>query len=279
MKLALCNEVIRELEFAEQCAFAASLGYEALEVAPFTVAESPEDIDAKTCAGLRRAAADAGIAICGLHWLLVAPEGLSLNGPDEGPRRRTVDIMRRLVGIGAELGVDYMVHGSPAQRSVAAGDDPRAARARAIESFQAIAPEVEAAGLAYCIEPLGPAETNFINTIEDAAALVAEIGAPGFRTMIDTKAAAQGEAEPVADLIARWMPSGLIAHVQFNDPNSRGPGQGELDFVPIIKALRRTGYDRFIAMEPFDYHPDGPASAARAAGYVRGLLDATEIRP
>ncbi|VAW11948.1 hypothetical protein MNBD_ALPHA09-2376 [hydrothermal vent metagenome] len=279
MKLALCNEVIRELEFAEQCAFAAALGYEALEVAPFTLAQSPEDIDAKTCAGLRRSAADAGIAICGLHWLLVAPDGLSLNGPDGEARRNTVQIMRRLVGIGAELGVDYMVHGSPAQRSVAAGDDPQSAWDWAVESFQAIAPEVEAAGIAYCIEPLGLTETNFINTVQDASALVAEIGSPGFKAMIDTKAAAQGETLPVAELIARWMPTGLIAHVQFNDPNSRGPGQGELDFLPIVEALRRTSYDRFIAMEPFDYFPDGPASAARAAGYVRGLLDATETRP
>jgi len=279
MKLALCNEVIRELEFTEQCAFAAALGYEALEVAPFTLAASPEDIDAKACAGLRRAAADAGIGICGLHWLLVAPDGLSLNGPDAGQRRQTIEIMRRLVGIGAELGVDYLVHGSPAQRSVAEGDDPADARSRAIESFQAVAGEVEATGLVYCIEPLGPAETNFINTVQDAADLVAQIGSSGFKTMIDTKAAAQSEAVPVADLIARWLPTGLIAHVQFNDPNSRGPGQGDLDFVPIIGALRASGYDGYIAMEPFDYYPDGPASAARAAGYVRGLLDALETAP
>ncbi len=278
MKLALCNEVIRDMDFAEQCVFAASLGYEALEVAPFTLAASPEDIDAKACVKLRRAAADAGIRICGLHWLLVAPDGLSLNGPDAGQRQRTVEIMRRLVGISAELGVDYLVHGSPAQRSVADGDDPADARARAIESFQAVAGEVEGAGVVYCIEPLGRAETNFINTVQEAADLVAGIGAPGFKTMIDTKAAG-GEAVPVADLIARWMPTGLIAHVQFNDPNSRGPGQGDLDFVPIVGALDRAGYDGYIAMEPFDYHPDGPASAARAVGYVRGLIDALETAP
>ena len=39
MRLSLCNEVIRDMEFAAQCAFAAAVGYEALEVAPFTLSE------------------------------------------------------------------------------------------------------------------------------------------------------------------------------------------------------------------------------------------------
>jgi len=145
-----------------------------------------------------------------------------------------------------------------------------------MKSFQAIARDVEAAGLTYCIEPLGAPETNFINTVEEAAALVDDIGSPAFKTMIDTKAAAHGEALPVAGLIERWMPTGALAHIQFNDPNARGPGQGALGFAGIVRALRRTGYDGYIAMEPFDYYPDGQACAARAAGYVRGLLEATE---
>ena len=58
--------------------------------------------------------------------------------------------------------------------------------------------------------------------------------------------------------------------------NRRGPGQGELRFAGIVRALRRAGYDGFVAIEPFDYYPDGASSAAHAAGYVRGLLEATE---
>jgi len=37
--------------------------------------------------------------------------------------------------------------------------------------------------------------------------------------------------------------------------------------------LRDTGYGGFCAVEPFDYHPDGPASAARAIGYLSGLME------
>ena len=72
----------------------------------------------------------------------------------------------------------------------------------------------------------------------------------------------------------RWLPTGLIAHVQVNDPNRRGPGQGEMKFAPILSALKRQNYAGTIAVEPFDYWPDGPGVTAFSAGYLRGLLEA-----
>src|SRR5690606_34343404 len=118
----------------------------------------------------------------------------------------------------------------------------------------------------HCLEPLSPRETNFVNTVAEAAAIVEAIGSPALRTMIDCSAAGLAEAEPVPALIDRWLPTGLVAHVQVNDRNRRGPGQGEEAFAPILAALARRAYGGWIAVEPFDYVPDGPGSAARAAG-------------
>jgi hypothetical protein len=65
--------------------------------------------------------------------------------------------------------------------------------------------------------------------------------------------------------------------VQANDPNRRGPGQGELQFAPIVErllAMRAAGhYDGIVAVEPFDYVPDGIGCAARAIGYLRGIVE------
>ena len=38
-RLALCNEVLQPMPFAQQCAVAAALGYDGLEVAPFTLTD------------------------------------------------------------------------------------------------------------------------------------------------------------------------------------------------------------------------------------------------
>jgi sugar phosphate isomerase/epimerase len=94
--------------------------------------------------------------------------------------------------------------------------------------------------------------------------------------MLDCSAAGRAEKEPLGALVDRWLPEGIIAHVQVNDRNRRGPGQGEQRFAPLFAALKRHGYAGDVAVEPFDYVPDGPAAAARAIGYLRGLIEALE---
>lgn len=266
LRYALCNEILRELDFPAQAKLAAGLGYDALEVAPFTLdAEAPHRLSAARRTELRRIAEDAGVPIAGLHWLLVAPADLSIS--DAGLHAGTVDVMRALIDLAADLGARYLVHGSPAQRRVEApGDAERAEAAMAIAARHA-----GAAGLTYVLEPLDSAQTNWARTVAEAAEIVARIGEPALRTMIDVRAAGAGEAERVPDLLRRWVPTGLIAHVHLNDRNRRGPGQGEDRFAPILAALDETGYAGICGVEPFDYHPDGPGCAARAIGYLRGL--------
>jgi D-psicose/D-tagatose/L-ribulose 3-epimerase len=65
----------------------------------------------------------------------------------------------------------------------------------------------------------------------------------------------------------------VIAHIQLNDRNRRGPGEGNDRFLPVIETLQETGYDGWVAMEPFIYLPDGPTCAARMIGYINGLLE------
>jgi D-psicose/D-tagatose/L-ribulose 3-epimerase len=276
MRIALCNEVIAQLPFPRQCEYAAKLGYDGLEVAPYTLSEEPHRIGAAQLRAARSAAADAGVAITGLHWLLVKPAGLSISTRDDAVRKRTVDFMHGLIEQCAELGGRYLVHGSPHQRRVDPGDTRAAALARARESFAAVAEHAAKAGVVYCIEALSSEQTPLINTLEEAARLVQEINSPAIRSMLDCSAAGRMEREPLGALVERWLPQGVIAHVQVNDRNRQGPGQGEQRFAPLVAALRRHAYKGDIAVEPFDYVPDGPAAAARAIGYLRGIIEALE---
>jgi D-psicose/D-tagatose/L-ribulose 3-epimerase len=273
MRIALCNEVIAGMAFERQCEVAAALGYDGLEIAPFTLGDEPHLLGAEAISRVRRAAEASGIAITGLHGLLVKPTGLSITTDDQAVRDRTLDVIRRLVALCAELGGRVLVHGSPAQRRLPDGAERDAARQRAIDAFAIAGEAASRAGVVYCLEPLSPKETNFVNRVEEAAAIVREIGSPALRTMVDCSAAGQAETEPVAALLDKWLPTGLIAHVQVNDPNRRGPGQGEARFAPVFAALKRNGYAGDVAVEPFDYHPDGPGSAARAIGYIRGIIE------
>ena len=274
MRIALCNEVLQPLAFAKQCEYAAALGYDGLEVAPYTLSDEPHRLTASERASVRRAARDAGIEIMGLHFLLTAPKGLSITTPDDKVRAWTVEVMRELIQLGHDLGARYMVHGS--QRVVAEGETRETAVKRARDCFAAVAGKAQSCGIAYCIEPLASNITPVINTLADAAAIVDSIGNPALVTMLDCNHAGRMEGAPLAKVVEQWVPTGKIGHVQINDTNRRGPGQGQAKFTPILSALRRSGYKGDISVEPMEYVPDGPGSAARAIGYVRGILEALD---
>ena len=71
----------------------------------------------------------------------------------------------------------------------------------------------------------------------------------------------------------------MIAHVQVNDPNRRGPGQGAHGASrPSSRRMRADAgawatIAGIVAVEPFDYVPDGPGCAAHSIGYLRGVLE------
>jgi len=125
----------------------------------------------------------------------------------------------------------------------------------------------------YCLEPLSADQTPLINTVAQAAAVVKQINNPFFKTMLDTSSAGLTETLSMPELIEFWMPQGIMAHVQLNDPNRRAPGQGDMRFAPILAALQRQAYSGVVAVEPFDYFPDGPGCAAWSAAYLKGLLE------
>ena len=76
MRFAICNELFENWPFDRVCRYVKSIGYDGLEVAPFTLAPRITDVDAGQRRELRRQAADAGVEIIGLHWLLARTEGL-----------------------------------------------------------------------------------------------------------------------------------------------------------------------------------------------------------
>ena len=274
MTIYLCNEVIASRPFREQCIFARECGYDGIEIAPFTLGEDPTRLTAAQIADYRAIAEGEGVGVGGLHWLFAAPQGLSITSRDDTVFGETCDAGRRLIDLCAGLGGAYLVHGSPKQRQLAPGNEAEG-RERARIFFAAMAGSAGDAGLAYIIEPLARADTGLINSVDEALALIDDVGLQSLKTMVDCYATASN-GEDVAALLARWLPRGAISHVHFNDSNRRGPGQGSIDFAAILSTLRAHKYIGTTAAEPFDYVPDGFSAAARAIGFLRGMEQAID---
>jgi sugar phosphate isomerase/epimerase len=264
MKYAICNEMFGKWPWERVCDFVASLGYTGLEVAPFTLADNVESISAQSRRDLRRAAGR--IEILGLHWLLVKPEGLHMTHPDDAVRRRTADYFRSLIRFCADLGGRVMVIGSPKQRNLLAGVTREQAMANAAELFASVLDLAAERAVTLAFEPLGPKETGFINTAAEAVELIRRIDHPNFKLNLDGKAMSS-EGKPIPDIIRASGP--YIAHVQVNDPSLLGPGMGELDYKPIIAALRQVGYDGWLSVEAFDFRLGAENIARESIRYLR----------
>ncbi len=273
MKISICNELFKGWDIEKVFDYAARLGYDGVELAPFTIGETALDISPAVRKSIRAAAAKTGIEIVGLHWLLVKPAGLYINHPDAAIRKKTQGYLKALIDLCGDLGGKILVHGSPQQRNVKEGWDPGEAWKYAQETFQICAEAAQSRDVFYCLEALTTADTNFINTIDEALRMVAEIDHPNFQTMLDCRSIHAGAGSELPAVLRMALATGKLRHVHVNDPNGRGPGFGDLQFAPLLKILHEANYPGYISVEVFDFAPDPRTIAGRSLGYLHGILE------
>ena len=266
MRYAICNETFEGWDHARICATAAELGYTGLEVAPFTLAPRITDVTLAQRHKLRQQAEAAGLRIIGLHWLLAKTEGLQLTSPDVAIRQRTADYIVELAKACRDMGGDLMVFGSPAQRRIPAGASHAQTVDYAVDSFQRALNGIADAGVRLCLEPLAPAEADFIQTAAEACEILARLKHPNFVLHLDVKAMSS-ETPSIPELIRTH--AARTGHFHANDANRRGPGFGDVDFVPIFRALKETKYAGWVSVEVFDYTPDPVTIARESIRYMR----------
>jgi sugar phosphate isomerase/epimerase len=262
MRYAICNETFTNWEWDAVLECCARLGYDGLEVAPFTIGEHAGRIDAQKRRDLANSARRAGVPVIGLHWLLVSPKGLYVTTPDDAVRRRTADYFVDLVRLCADLGGTFMVIGSPKQRNLLPGITRARAMDYAVEVYGAALPEAERCGVTLAIEPLSPVDTDFLRSAADGIELIERLDHPRFRLHLDVKAMSGSETDPIPDVIRRSAK--YLHHFHANDPNLLGPGMGEVDHRPIMRALKEVGYSGYLSVEVFNYAP-GPEFIARTS--------------
>lgn len=266
VKFAICNEIYQGWKIEEVFAHAARLGYTGVEIAPFTLARSVNEISGGERERIRTAAARHQVEIVGLHWLLVQPEGMHLNHPNPVIRARTANYFVDLVDCCADLGGRVMVVGSPKQRNLLPGVSEEAAWAWTATTLRDAVKRAEDRGVTICFEPLGPAETNFITTAAAAVEFARQFCSPAMQIILDVKAMSS-ERLPIPEIIAASAPH--FAHFHANDPNLKGPGFGATDFRPIAAALRAVHYAGYVSVEVFNFAEGAEVIATRSRAYLQ----------
>ena len=271
MKFAICNEGFEFRPWPQVCDFVKGVGYHGIEIAPFIFADSADQITPAQRRDIRTTAEQRNLEIIGLHWLLVKPPGLHMTHPDPAVRKRTADYFVSLTQLCADLGGHVLVIGSPNQRSRQPGVSPDQAMANAIEVFRPSLDVAAKNNVTLAIEPLRPAQTDFITTCAEGLDLVRRINHPNFQLHLDVIAMST-ESRPMPDVIRQGSPH--LAHFHVNDPNMLGPGMGDVKYEPIIAALREANYlaptkPGWLSVEAFDFKPGIEKIARESIDYLR----------
>ena len=259
MRYAICNEVFGDWPWQQGMKLASDCGYSGLEVAPFTLGPRADQISQETRAQYRDMANSFGLQVIGLHWLLAKTEGFHLTTADAATRQRTGLYLGELARLCRDLGGDLMVLGSPLQRNFGPDMSHDQAVENAVDTIRHCLPILEETQVRLAIEPLGPQEGNFLNHASQARPMIDAIDSSLVKLHLDVKAMS---SEGIGiDQIIRDQ-SDLMIHFHANDPNKLGPGMGEVDFVPIFRALHEVRFSGWVSVEVFDYSP-GPERILR----------------
>src|SRR5579872_512157 len=269
-KQAICNEMYEKRPMREVCRSIRKIGYDGIEIAPFTLADSPAEVSPAQRREHRDTIQSEGLGIVGLHWLMVSPKGLHVTTPDRELRAKSWRHIDDLIDLCADLGDNgIMVFGSPVQRGTTGGISRGDAMKNYAEGLAGVAQHAADRGVTILVEALPANQCDVINTLEEAVEIVNQIGSPAIRTMFDTHNAVD-ETEPHAALVDRYYD--LIRHVHVNEMDGRHPGTGDYDFKPLFEVLMRRGYDRWVSLEAFDFTPGADHIAADSLRFISGEI-------
>jgi len=273
-RFAACNEIFQKNSFAEGCSTLREVGYTGIEIAPFTLRENPAELPADERASIRQTIVQNGLSFVGLHWILMSPQGLHATTPDRAIRERTWQFIRDLAALAVDLNPDasyrpVLVFGSPKQRARVDGASHQEAMNIFVDELARIRPYLEERNVLLLIEPLSPGQCDVLNTLEEAARIIDQLGSPAIQTMFDVHNAID-EALPHAQLIQQYFP--YIRHVHVNELDGQEPGRGGYDFSPVLATLQQLKYPGWVSLEAFDFSRSGRQIASGALNHLQRVL-------
>jgi len=182
-------------------------------------------------------------------------------------RKLRLDFLRRAVAVGADLGAEAVSFWAGVRPDDV---DERTAWRRLVDGCAEVTEAATAAAV-----PLGfePEPGMLVADIADWRRLHAELGAPAmFGLTLDIGHCRCLEPVPVPDCVTAV--AGHLVNVQIDDM-VRGVhehlefGTGEIDFPPVLRALRESGYRGLVAVELPRHSHAAPAVARQSLAFLR----------
>jgi sugar phosphate isomerase/epimerase len=189
---------------------------------------------------------------------ILFPGSIKITGPQVN-EQRIMNYLDTVFYRAKRANIPLIVLGSGGSRRLPEGYDPRQAKTEFTQLCGKMATVAKKHGIMLAIEALNTTETNFINTLEEAAEIVKNVNHPNFRLNADIYHMLK-ENEPPQHIMdaAKW-----IVYVELAEKEKRTfPGVAGEDFRPYFQALKTIRYKGPIVIEgrPGDLTKEAPAA-------------------
>lgn len=244
MKYAVSNIALRAYDHNAELHDVAQMGVEGLEVAPSRVWQDDWlGLSAGQVEDYRGSVESAGLEVVGLHSLFFIHPELGLFKSHD-VARQTMEFMVHLSKLCRDLGGRTLIYGGGRNRGPMPADQ---ANETAVAFMGELCHLTQDHGTVFCFEPLGPNDSDYINSVFDALGLVQQVNHPGLRVQIDAKALVDNDELDPAPFEAA---AAHLVHVHANEPGLGVLGtSGAVDHGAIGKYLKAIGYQGYVSVE------------------------------
>jgi D-psicose/D-tagatose/L-ribulose 3-epimerase len=269
VKKSVCNELFGSLDFARVCTILKENGFDGIELAPYTIAQTDGSISPARVDSVRKTLEAHHLEFAGFHWLLARPSGLHFTSAEPEVRKQAIGRIRDLLSISGDLGGGNLIFGSPAQRT-AQGIPVEDGMEYFIQGLAELADTARQNQSVICIEALSHADTNILNTLAEAEKIIRRIDHPAIQGMFDFHNCAD-ETLPWPELIEQY--SSIIRHVHLNRTDGTHPVRNDLQtYQPTFAALKNISYSGWISLEIFTVPEDPEAVVRETAAFLNLVL-------
>ena len=216
-------------------------GFETVEI-PI---EAPEHIDSTKV----KAALDKNGLVCGSVCACMGP-GRDFRGSAKD-QREAMKYCKALIDHMVVLGCPSLI--GPVYSVVGKADavEPKQQKkefALVVKNLKVLAAYAEKKGVQICVEPLNRFETDFLNTCDKGLQLIKAVGSPALKLHLDTFHMNIEEKNQAAAIKKAGK---LLGHFHACGTDRGTPGNDELDWKPIVKALKSIKYKGDVVIDSF----------------------------
>ena len=200
-------------------------------------------LNSKTVAAYRNEVEQAGLSIVGLHSLIFDHPELGLF-KDKDTRDQTLEFFTHLSAICRDLGGHTLIWGGGRRRGNLTEEK---AFSETLTFMHDLVARIQDHGTCFCFEPLGPSDSDFINSAYDSIRIVEEIDHPALRVQLDAKALVEND-EVNRAVFEAALP--YLVHFHANEPGLVVLGSsGTVPHQTLGEHLSDIGFDRYVSIE------------------------------